>query len=75
MINDNKFFKIKADDLKKFNFKIYFINKDNEIIVSNEMELHKKYHESIEIEKENIYPYLFVMNSQITEITNDDLLY
>ena len=67
---------MKANELNQFYYKIYSMNKDNKkIIVSNELEYDEQYNESIEIEKENIYPYLFVMNSQIPEITDNDLLY
>ena len=76
LINDNKFFEMKANELNQFYYKIYSMNKDNKkIIVSNELEYDEQYNESIEIENENIYPYLFVMNSQIPEITDNDLLY
>ena len=75
LINDNESFQMKAKELENFNYNIYSMNKENKIIVSNELELQKEYNKSIEIEKENIYPYLFVMNSQIPEITTNDLLY
>ena len=75
LINDDKSLEIETKELNNFYYKIYSINEDNEIIVSNKLDLHKEYNKSFKIEKENIYPYLFVMNSQIPEITTNDLLY
>ena len=75
LINDDESFYMKTNELNNFNYKIYSINEDNKIIVSNQLDLQRKNHKSIEIEKENIYPYLFVINSQIPEITTNDLLY
>ena len=75
LINDDKSLEIETKELNNFYYKIYSINEVNEIIVSNKLDLHKEYNKSFKIEKENIYPYLFVMNSQIPEITTNDLLY
>ena len=77
LINDNIYFRKKLKDLNNFRYKIYSVkNKDNELNLSNEFEIRKnKFNKSIEIENENICPYLLVMNSQIPEMTEDDLLY
>ena len=75
LINDNLSFQIKANEINNFYYKIYSINNNNKINVSNELEFRQKYNKSFEVEKENVYPYLFVMNSQIPKITTNDLLY
>ena len=77
LVNDNEFFESRMNDLNKYDFKIYYsVNTDsNELAISNGFEFEEKYNKSIEIENENIYPYLLVINSQIPEITKEDLLY
>ena len=75
LINDNVSFKMKTNEINKFYYKIYSINEDNKITVSNDLEFQQEYNKPFVIEKENVYPYLFVMNSQIPEITTNDLLY
>jgi len=76
LINDSLSYKRKIKDLKNFDYEIYSTkNKENELYISNEIELKRGYYKPIEIENENIYPFLYVMNSQIPEITEEDLLY
>ena len=75
LINDNVSFGIKTNELNNFYYNIYSIDEDNEIIVSKDFQFQQEHNKPFEIEKENVYPYLFVMNSQIPEITTNDLLY
>ena len=76
LITDNLSYKKKLRDLKNFNYKVYSTNnKDNELNLSNIIELEKDFDKSIEIESENVYPYFLIMNSKIPELKEEDLLY
>ena len=76
LINDSLYFENKVEELNKFSYQIYTIENDN-----NKLRFSKKFNilnssiKSITFEKENIYPYFLIMNSQIPEITETDLLY
>ena len=75
LITDNLYYKRKLKDLKNYYFKTYLTrNEDNELQLSNDIEFQKDGYKSIEIEKENIYPYFLVMNSKIPELNEEDLL-
>ena len=76
LITDNLSYKKKLRDLKNFYYKVYSTNnKDNELNLSNILELEKDYDKSIGIETENVYPYFLIMNSKIPELKEEDLLY
>jgi flagellar biosynthesis GTPase FlhF len=74
LLNDNISYNKRFNDLKKYNYKIYAINNEDEKLnISEQIKLSKI--KAIQIENENIYLYLFIMNSKLQEISDYDLLF
>ena len=78
LVNDSITFNDKITNINKYNYKVYSLdNKDNlledtdlqKMTIDENIENNKK----IEIEKENIYPYLIFIKSKIPEIKDSDL--
>ena len=76
MINDHLTLEKKLNYFKQFNYKIYSISNNNkELNVLDELNLTKINNSPLTIENESIYSYLFIINSKLPEITDNDLLF
>ena len=72
LINDNETFFKKYNSLKEYDFKMYYLNENSEIICRNEID-ENDIVKSFQIENEIIRPYLVVMKSKIPIIEDSDL--
>ena len=75
IINDNFYFSKIYKDLNKFNYNIYFLNKDNtKLDVSNELNLYNKTNKEITIKNETFNSYFLIMKSKLPKIEDKDIL-
>ena len=72
LINDNKTFFKKYSCLNEYDFEIYYLNEDSEIICRKKIDI-KDLVRPIKIENEMIRPYLVIMKSKIPIIEDSDL--
>ena len=75
-INDNLYYWDKFNQLNKFNYKVFSLNKDNtKLNVSDILSLPNNTVKDIKIQNENFIAYLLVMKSKFPEIKDDDILF
>ena len=76
LINDHLTLEKKINYFNQFNFKIYTIsNNNNELNVLDELNLANINNSPLTIGNESIYSYLFIINSKLPEISDNDLLF
>ena len=75
-INDNLYYWEKFNQLNKFNYKVFSLNKDNtKLNVSDILSLPNNTVKDIKIQNENFSAYLLVIKSKFPEIKDDDILF